>query len=170
MPSIAFVVHPPRDNRIHHLSPDDFRVLLGRLPAEAYARLERVHLLDMGRRVRELGCVQPGHREIAIAALPPCVSLNGFMFPGQDPRAYGASWGAAWPAVAIRRFLLYDVFLHELGHMQIVGAKAGSPRKRFAGEVLAHEFALGWRDRLWAQAFAHPDPAHGPPGPEEDAT
>jgi len=166
---IEIVVHPPRDNRIHHLSPDDLRVLLSRLPPEVYTRLQSVHLLDTGPRIRELGCVQPGHREIALVALPPCVNLNGFMFPGQDPRAYGASWDSAWPAVAIRRFLLYDVFLHELGHMQIVEAKAGSARRRFAGEVLAHEFALGWRDRLWSAPFPHPDPAHGAPPDLEPA-
>ena len=163
MQPIEFVIHPPRDNRLHHLKPEDLRTLLARLPPETYARLRSVHLVDTGRRIRELGCVQPGHRDIQLVALPPSLNLNGFMFPGQDPQAYGASWDGAWPAVAIRRFLLYDVFLHELGHMQIVRAKAGSPRQRFAGEVLAHEFALGWRDRLWAAAFDHPDPAHRPP-------
>ena len=163
MPDIRYVIRPPRDNRVHHVTPDDLKVVLARLPPELYERLESVHLVDNGRRIRELGCVQPGHREIALSALPPCVSLNGFMFPGQQPAMYGASWDAAWPSTAIRRFLLYDVFLHEVGHLQIVPGKNGASRRRFADEVQAHEFALSWRDRFWAAPFDHPDDVHRAP-------
>lgn len=163
MTQIEFVIRPPRDNRLHHLTPADLQFVLSRLPPEVYARLETVHFVDMGKRLRELGCVQPGHREIALCALPPTISLNGFMFPGQEPGTYGASWEAAWPSVAIRRFLLYDVFLHELGHMQLVLSKNGPPRKRFADEVQAHEFALAWRERLWSTPCDSTDPAHRAP-------
>ena len=160
---IDFRIRPPRDNRIHHLTPADLRLVLARLPPEVYARLEAVHFVDLGPRVRELGCVQPGHREIALCALPPAINLNGFMFPGQEPAMYGATWDAAWPALAIRRFLLYDVFLHELGHMQIVQGKNGPARRRFADEVQAHEFALSWRDRLWSDPLESEDPVHRAP-------
>jgi hypothetical protein len=55
---------------------------------------------------------------------------------------------------------LYDVFLHELGHLQLIDPKAQSDRRRFAGETKAQQFADEWRARLWAEPFVHPDPIH----------
>jgi hypothetical protein len=69
--------------------------------------------------------------------------------------------------LAVRRFFLYDVFLHELGHLQIVDPSAKTNRRRFASESLAQEFANHWRRALWAQHFDHPDPAHNTPSSEE---
>jgi hypothetical protein len=63
--------------------------------------------------------------------------------------------------------LLYDVFLHELGHLQIIGDQARSDRLRFARERLAEEFALDWCAQLWSETFKHPDPVHGPPTADE---
>jgi tetratricopeptide (TPR) repeat protein len=40
--------------------------------------------------------------------------------------------------------MLYDVFLHELGHIQVVDRKAKSTRRRFASETRAQEFAEHW--------------------------
>jgi tetratricopeptide (TPR) repeat protein len=70
----------------------------------------------------------------------------------------------------VRRFMLYDVFLHELGHIQFVDRKAKSTRRRFAGETRAQEFAEHWCRELWSQPFDHPDPVHGPPSPDEIET
>jgi hypothetical protein len=67
----------------------------------------------------------------------------------------------------MRRFVLYDVFLHELGHLQLVDQGARSERLKFARERLAHEFAADWRHRLWSEAFDHADPVHNPPSAEE---
>ncbi|MGP0063930.1 MAG: tetratricopeptide repeat protein [Isosphaeraceae bacterium] len=67
----------------------------------------------------------------------------------------------------MRRFLLYDVFLHELGHIQVVNLKAKTTRRRFAGETRAQEFAEDWCRELWSRPFDHPDPVHGPPSREE---
>jgi hypothetical protein len=75
--------------------------------------------------------------------------------------------GRPWPALAVRRILLDDVFLHELGHLQIVAPKARSDRLRFARKKLAEALAVEWRYRLWAAPLAHPDPVHRPPRPEE---
>jgi hypothetical protein len=62
---------------------------------------------------------------------------------------------------------LYDVFLHELGHLQVVDPHAGSIRRRFASETKAQKFADEWRARLWAQPFAHADPIHNLPSEME---
>ena len=67
----------------------------------------------------------------------------------------------------MRRFLLYDTFLHELGHLQIVDPSAKRLRRRFASETLAQEFANRWQRTLWAEHFDHPDPVHNPPRSEE---
>jgi tetratricopeptide (TPR) repeat protein len=66
--------------------------------------------------------------------------------------------------------MLYDVFLHELGHLQIVDDKAKSTRRRFASETRAQEFAEHWCRDLWSRPFDHPDPVHGPPSREEIAS
>ena len=63
--------------------------------------------------------------------------------------------------------MLYDVFLHELGHLQIVVPDARRVRRRFASETKATEFAVNWRRRLWSEKFDHPDPIHNPPNAGE---
>lgn len=59
--------------------------------------------------------------------------------------------------------MLYDVFLHELGHLQVVVPKARNPRRRFASETKAQQFADNWRKRLWSELCDHIDPIHNPP-------
>jgi hypothetical protein len=59
------------------------------------------------------------------------------------------------------------VFLHELGHLQLVGGQGHSGRLTFARERSAQEFAIEWCDRLWSEPFAHPDPVHNPPSAQE---
>lgn len=113
-----------------------------------------------------LGYVNMGHREIALCALPPKMSLTRSLVSGQSPAEFGAQRGAQWPPLAIRRFLLYDVFLHELGHLQLVDPSKKDARRRFAMEKLAQEFADGWRRTMWAEPFEHPDPVHHPPDVE----
>lgn len=162
---VSFVVRPVREGRVHHVGPGDVGVVLARLAPELTERLRSITFADAGKRLRELGYVQPGHRDITLWALPPSVSLNGFLLQGQTPERYGAAWDAPWPRDAIRRFLLYDVLLHEIAHLQIVKSKSGSGRRRFADEPMAHELALGWCDALWRARFEHPDPAHNPPRP-----
>ena len=168
MPRIRFSSSPPGCDRRHWLTEDDIRVVLSRLPSDAYERLLAVHFNDRSRGARMLGYVNMGHREIAICALPPRMSLTRFLVRGQSPAAFGAQRGAQWPALAIRRFLLYDVFLHELGHLQLVNPRITDPRHRFANERLAQEFADSWRRALWAKHLEHPDPVHNPPSDERD--
>jgi tetratricopeptide (TPR) repeat protein len=95
------------------------------------------------------------------------MSLTRFLVAGQTPEQFGARRGGQWPGLAIRRFLLYEVFLHELGHLQVVDAEARSVRRQFAAETRAQDFAMGWCKTLWAIPFDHPDPVHSPPTPAE---
>lgn len=159
---IKYSFTPRSGLRRHYLNEHDVQVLLGRLPVELWSRLRAVHFNDRGRGVRCAGYVNRGRREIAICALPPNVSLTRYLVR-RSPRPFGAIRGAQWPERAVRRFLLYDVFLHELGHLQIVNANASSERRRFAGQTKAQEFADRWRARLWSEPFEHPDPIHNPP-------
>ncbi len=152
----------PGELRRHYLNERDVQVLLDRLPTDVFARLRAVHFNDRSRGARVLGYVNRGRREIAICALPPNVSLTRYSVR-RSPREFGAIRGLQWPERAVRRFLLYDVFLHELGHLQIVDAKATSVRRRFAGETKAKQFADYWRAKLWSEDFEHPDPIHNRP-------
>jgi hypothetical protein len=161
MSKIKFSYTKPGERRKHYLGERDVEVLLGRLPSVLWSRLRAVHFNDLARGNRVLGYVNRGRREIAICALPPNVSLSRCLIR-RSPRPFGAIRGYQWPERAVRRFLLYDVFLHELGHLQVVDADANTLRRQFASETKAQEFADEWRARLWAEPFAHPDPIHNP--------
>jgi hypothetical protein len=166
-PEVAFSTTNSRSDRIHFVNEADVRVVLGRLPADLCHRVRAVHFNDRGRGVRSLGYVTWARREIALCALPPRVSLTRFLVKGQSAEQFGAKRGQQWPALAVRRFMLYDVLLHELGHLQIVDEKAQSRRRRFADEKLAEAFAMDWCKRLWSAPYAHPDPVHNPPTADE---
>src|SRR5882724_3227607 len=167
MPHIRFSSSLPGCDRRHWLTEDDIRVILSRLPSDAYERLRAVHFNDRSRGARTLGYVNRGRREIALCALPPRMSLTRFLVRGQSPEQFGAHRGTQWPALSIRRFMLYDVFLHELGHLQVVHEKAKSHRRKISMEPRAQEFAMQWCARLWAMPFDHPDPAHIKPAAAE---
>lgn len=149
---IKFSCSPARAGRIHYLTAEDVRVLLGRLPEGLWERLRAVHFNDRGRGRRCAGYVNMGHREIAICAFPASASCAPFTSRKRrcSPATFGASRGSQWPRLAVRRFLLYDVFLHELGHLQVVDPAAQSERRRFASESLAQDFANHWRRALWS--------------------
>ena len=166
MARITYSYQRPGELRKHYLGEHDVEVLLDRLPPELWARLRAVHFNDRGRGVRCLGYVNRGRREIAICALPPRVSLARFL-DRRSPQQFGALRGCRWPEIAVRRFMLYDVFLHEMGHLRVVDPKAQTVRRRFASQTKAQEFADEWRVRLWAEPFAHPDPIHNPPSEME---
>src|SRR5262249_59463945 len=125
------------------------------------------HCVDGGRGAGVLVYRSRGRREIALCSLPAWIGLTKALRMGHTPEQFGAKPGQKWPILAIRRFLLYDVFLHELGHLQLIDDHARSERLKFARERRAEEFAVEWCARLWSEPFAHPDPVHGPPSPEE---
>lgn len=162
---VRFSLSPPGGGRIHHINEEDVRVVLSRLPFDLWDRLRAVHFNDRSRGARVLGYVTPGRREIALCALPPRMSLTAALVKGQIPEQFGAKRGQKWPALAVRRFLLYDVLLHELGHLQLINGNARSKRLKFAREKLAQAFAVRWCNRLWSGSFPHPDPVHNAPSP-----
>jgi cytochrome c-type biogenesis protein CcmH/NrfG len=141
--------------------------VLERLPASVWKRLKAIHFNDRSRGGRCYGYVRRGLDEIALCALPPRVSPAGCLRRNQSPGTFGAIRGCQWPRLAVRRFMLYDVFLHELGHLQVVDIRAKSTRRRFAGETVAQDFADEWRRALWSRPFDHPDPVHNPPSDDE---
>lgn len=167
---ISFSMAGPGADRIHHVNADDVRVVLGRLPFELWHRLRAVHFNDQARGSRVAGYVTPGRREIALCALPPRISMGGFLAKGQTPEQFGAVRGQKWPSLAVRRFMLYDVLLHELGHLQMVDENRRSKRLQFAREKLAQAFAMQWCKQLWSTPFVHIDPVHNLPRPEELTT
>lgn len=163
---VRFSEMKPGADRVHYVNAEDVRVVLGRLPVELWERLIAVHFNDRSRGGRVLGYVTSGHREIALCALPPRISI---WVGGSSPQVFGAQRNQRWTPLAVRRYMLYDVFLHELGHLQIVDENRRSVRLRFAHEKLAQKFAVEWRRTLWSMPFQHPDPVHNPPGIDEHA-
>jgi hypothetical protein len=164
---IRFSISIPGADRIHYVNADDVRVVLSRIPFELWHRLRAIHFNDRARGARVLGYVNQGRREIALCALPPRIGLTDALVKGQTPGQFGAKRGHKWPALAVRRFMLYDVLLHEIGHLQVIDEDSRSRRLRFAREKLAEAFAMRWCQRLWSAAFSHNDPVHNAPGPEE---
>jgi hypothetical protein len=164
---ITFSISPSRAGRIHHVDEEDLRIVLSRLPEEVWHRLKAVHLNDQSRGVRVLGYVNQGRREITLCALPQHIGLTRAIRKAGTPEQFGARWGQKWPNLAIRRFMLYHVFLHELGHLQLIDENRRSVRLKFAHEKLAESFAIQWRNRLWAEPFRNPDPVHNPPTAKE---
>ena len=164
---IHFSTKSPGGDRIYPVTEGDVRVVLGRLPGDVCARLKAVHFNDCGWRRKTLGYVRRRGREITLCAIPPRISFRRYLARGQSPDEFGARRGAPWPELAVRRLMLYDVLLHELGHLQVVHAGTKNPRRRYAAEPRAQEFADTWRWTLWSEPFNHPDPAHSPPSDAE---
>lgn len=168
MSKVKFSYIQPGADRKHYICEDDVRIVLSRLPEEVYRRLRSVHLNDRSWGVRRIGyTTKRGRREVSICALPPRVSLSRFLVKGQTPETFGAKRGRQWPELAVRRFLLYDILLHEIGHLQIINPESSDFRRKFADETKAREFANSWRKKLWKQYFEHPDPVHNPPTENE---
>lgn len=166
-PQVKFSVSLPQCDRMHYVDEADVRTVLSRLPTEIWSCLRYVHFNDRSEGARALGYVNRGRREIALCALPPRISLTRYLVRGQTPEQFGAKRGQQWPEMAVRRFMLYDVFLHELGHLQVVNPNSDSVRRKFAHEKLAQAFALKWCKQLWSVPFSHPDAVHRPPIADE---
>lgn len=170
MKDIKFVTHKCASHRRHYINEEDIKVLLSRLPEELFSRLKKIHFKDDARGNRVYGyTTNKGRKEITICALPIRLSISKLIqaTPGQSHRTFGAVKGSQWPVRAIRRFMLYDVFLHELGHLQVIDAKAKNVNRKFASETKAQEFADYWRGKLWSKSFDHPDPVHNRPPKRE---
>ncbi len=168
MNKIKYSYAQPRCDRKHYVFWEDVKVVLSRLPKEIYSRLRVIHFNDRSWGVRTLGYTTThGRREVSICALPPRVSLTRFLVAGQTPSTFGAKAGCQWSELAVRRFLLYDVLLHEIGHLQVIKPQSNDFRQKFAGETKAQEFADFWRKELWKEHFVHSDLVHNAPTKDE---
>jgi hypothetical protein len=147
----------------------DVQVVIRRIPEKYRLRLRDVFINDHSFGVRWLGAVVTrGRRDIDLyAVLPYRVSLGRFLNKWQNASEFGAPARGQWPPWAVRRFFLYGVFLHELGHLQLVNPKSRHMDRKYASEKLAQEFADSWRKKLWSSYFQHPDPIHNKPEPDE---
>lgn len=117
-PRVKFYQSLPGADRLHYVNAEDVRFVLSRLPLELWKGLRRVHFNDRGHGARVFGYFNCRRREIALCALPPRLSLRRVLVKGQTPAQFGAKPGHKWPVLAVRRFMFYDVVLHELGHLQ----------------------------------------------------
>jgi hypothetical protein len=148
-----------------YVTQADVQVVLGRIPEEVKTRLRDVVISNRSLGVRRLGSVRTyGRRDIDLySVLPPRVSLRGYVDAGRPAAEFGAPRQGQWPPWAVRRFLLYDTLLHELGHLQLVRPKGRGYDRKFASETLARQFANDWRRELFSQPFEHRDPVHNAP-------
>jgi hypothetical protein len=158
-----------REHLINYLFSSEVDLVLSRVSDDLKGRLGDVDLRGNHLGMRRLGYVMTrGRRDITLCTrLPPRVSLRGFLHSGQSAAEFGAPTRGQWPPWSVRRFLLYDVLLHELGHLQLVRPAGRSWRRRYADERLADEFARDLRRDLFAHHLEHPDPIHNSPTPLE---
>ena len=159
-----------RDHLVIYVSSRDIAVVLARVPAHSKARLRDVFVSRNSRGARMLGWVaRRGRRDITLCSvLPPRVGLGRFVGRGQTAAEFGAPARGQWPPWAVRRFLLYDVLLHELGHLQLVRPDGRRTDRKYAAEPLAKHFARDTRRDMFATNFEHPDPVHNPPSSSEE--
>ena len=146
----------------------DVDTVLERLDPLLLDRLGDVWLFATSGGRRRLGYVTTrGRRDVTLCTLLPIrISLREMMRRGARASEFGAPERGQWPPWATRRLMLYEVLLHELGHLQIVRASSRVMR-RFADETLADEFAAELRGALFSTPFAHADPVHNAPGDQE---
>ncbi len=146
----------------------DVNTVLERLDPRLLERLGDIWLSETSHGRRRLGYVTArGRRDVTLCSILPIrMSLREMMRGGARAAEFGAPDRGQWPPWAIRRLMLYQVLLHEIGHLQIVRA---SPRinRRFADESLADEFAASHRGALFSTPFEHADPIHNAPSDEE---
>lgn len=156
MKRLTFTRHPVGGDRRFFVLEEDVRVLYARLPRGEIRHLARVRFDDLGWTTYQAGYASPGGREVALCALPPRVSLTRFLGPKQSPSEFGAVRGSQWPALAIRRYQLYHVFLRELARLEGVAPTRELDRR-----------ADALRRQLW-EAGSEPG-VHAAPGEEERA-
>ena len=157
---------------VSYLSLEDVKVVLDRIPSELRTRVRDVFLSDRSFGVRRLGSVRTrSRRDINLySVLPPRVSLQGYLHKERKAGEFGAPRQGQWPPWSVRRFLLYDTLLHELGHLQVVRPNGRSWKRKFASEMLAQDFATSWRRELYSKPCDHPDPVYNWPTDDERQT
>jgi hypothetical protein len=156
---------------ISYVDTRDVDVVVERVPVEYRTRMRDI-FRKRSSDAKILGSVTTrGRRDVQLSTrLPIRVSLRGYLHGGQSAEEFGAPKVGQWPPWAVRRFLLYDVLFHEIGHLQVVDDKASRVERKFASETRAQEFADEMRRTLYSEQCDHPDPIHNAPTAAELAT
>ena len=148
--------NPSRDY-YHPCSGDDYRGVLERLPDDLSEYVSAIVLRRVPKEDERLGI--DARRRYS------CVIMNAFPTSNETPwdkrpteravrhlapwcdrwRSGGGRWRLVWKPEEVRRYYLYHVFLHEVGHINQPWYY--SLRKR---EAFAENFALEWARRLGA--------------------
>jgi hypothetical protein len=154
---------------VGYITHAELEIVKKRIPGEFRTRLRDIFIWCESYGVRTLGYVtRAGRRDVNLSAfLPYRVSLRQFLVKGQSALEFGTAARGQWTPWAVRRFLLYDVFLHEIGHLQLIDDKKSNTKRKYASETLAQKFADELRRKLWSSYFEHPDPVHNRPQPDE---
>ena len=148
--------NPSRDY-YHPCSGDDYLGVLGRLPDDLTEYVRAVVLRRLPKEDEQLGI--DARRRYS------CVIMNSFPKSNEMPwskrptkatvqhlapwcdrwRSDGGRWRLVWEPEEVRRYYLYHVFLHEVGHINQPWSH--SLRQR---EAFAENFALEWARELGA--------------------
>lgn len=147
--------NPSRDY-YHPCTPDDIRAVLSRLPRRYTKDLRAVILRRIPRSDRDRGVeARRRMRCIVLNAFPMANEIDwGAAPPSQDSRKHYAAWCdtweqrngrwiQVWTPEQVRRYYLYHLLLHELGHIN--QPHFHSSRRR---ESFAEDFALTWARNL----------------------
>lgn len=155
-PCKVFVENPSR-NYFHPCAGSEYLELLSRLPAESSRDVRAIVLRRTSKRDERL-TVEARKRFS-------CILLNSFprslvtvwpqrpseaQFRHYEPwcrtwRHHERGWVQVWTLEEVRRYYLYHLFLHELGHFY--QPLSSSRRKQ---EAFAENFALEWATQLGA--------------------
>lgn len=161
------IVSPARSGHVHPLEPGLLRAALLALGPTATYGVQSIalrHRSDRRAGALVFGMLEvPGRIVLYEQPLPPW-RFTGALAPWQ--RDLLASFGAVidynpmldrssidWPPSALRRFMLSQVLLHELGHHQLQhhkGKRTIRIARRRDHEAHAEQWAARWRPRLQA--------------------
>jgi hypothetical protein len=157
------VVRPPGPGYRHIVTPDQVRDRLAQLPPRFLKGLEVVQLSRMTRKKHRYPCYGL-HWGCAIYLYPfdesleehfyrppaPALVTESRMFGGRWDEPSPGHWRLRWTEATARYFVLYNVLIHELGHLNDNRNSNYTDQERFA-EWFAVEYGYrqsgGWEQR-----------------------
>lgn len=156
-----------RGDLYRYVTKEDVLILLNRLPLKEYEHLKTV-TFDTCIGAYKFGYVSYKRvNGIVLCDQPQRMAMRGADAKRGHLTEYGGLNNIKWPTMAVRRYMLYNVFLHELRHTQIVKPNKKHIWEKTPNEKLANEYSDHWRGTLYSQHFDHPDPVHNLPTEEE---
>jgi hypothetical protein len=165
--AVRIIVRHPRPGFSHPLTPADLRSVLQSLGANATYGLRLIELAHAPeplskKRIHVGRWVRSGHIQLFEQRASPW-RLAGTLNPAvaETLRHYGATLQSdfvlnrttvTWPSASLRRWLLVEGFLHELGHhvWQHESVRGCRPAARTRDhEYVAAQLARRWTRTLW---------------------